>query len=474
VRLTRRQALAGAATGALGAAGIYELVDQLTRGSPKRRPVSQVEPLPDEQHVLGGVSFVEDEGVEVLVPPLHHQVVTARVTAGTSRKALREAQAELEHVLAGLDRAYPATPAGLGLAVVWGKPYFDRYVPKLAARHLPIDRRASGERGRAVGVLLDAIRFPSDPHDLVLDENDLAVHLRSDSSDHVAAATKAIFGGALRGILAATSIRRGFVGGGFGGQHSLPKRMAMAAGVPGASLIPDTAQLFLGFTSTQKAALGPPRIVNLETLGLADLREGYFRHGTTMHVSHLFEDLEAWYLNFDFRERVDTAFRPGQPARPGAQTLHQGAKDVATEASVETSYRRDGAIGHSAAIQTASRLRIDHVAEDGTVYRKGTAIPQRVDFNTLDNPFFWSDDPKRDGLSPSPAAGLHFLVFHPTSDDFRRARLAMDGVLPDGTHLRFQARARGQGFNSVLRATHRQNFLVPPRRHRSFPLAELF
>jgi hypothetical protein len=27
--------------------------------------------------------------------------------------------------------------------------------------------------------------------------------------------------------------------------------------------------------------------------------------------------------------------------------------------------------------------------------------------------------------------------------------------------------------NSVLRTTHRQNFLVPPRKHRSFPLAEL-
>jgi hypothetical protein len=25
----------------------------------------------------------------------------------------------------------------------------------------------------------------------------------------------------------------------------------------------------------------------------------------------------------------------------------------------------------------------------------------------------------------------------------------------------------------VLTTTHRQNFLVPPRRHRSFPLAEL-
>ena len=49
----------------------------------------------------------------------------------------------------------------------------------------------------------------------------------------------------------------------------------------------------------------------------------------------------------------------------------------------------------------------------------------------------------------------------------------MDGVLPDGTKLDVARARRAQGFNSVLTTTHRQNFLVPPRRHRSFPLAEL-
>ena len=49
----------------------------------------------------------------------------------------------------------------------------------------------------------------------------------------------------------------------------------------------------------------------------------------------------------------------------------------------------------------------------------------------------------------------------------------MDGVLPDGTRLDVGPRSRAQGFNSILRTTHRQNFLVPPRTHRSFPLAEL-
>ena len=61
----------------------------------------------------------------------------------------------------------------------------------------------------------------------------------------------------------------------------------------------------------------------------------------------------------------------------------------------------------------------------------------------------------------------------PVQRRLHRNRLAMDGVLPDGTQIALEPRARGQGFNSVLRTTHRQNFLVPPRSHRSFPLVEV-
>jgi hypothetical protein len=192
-----------------------------------------------------------------------------------------------------------------------------------------------------------------------------------------------------------------------------------------------------------------------------------------MHLSHIAEDLEAWYINFDFAERVATAFRPGLNVADGTMTVRQDAKDTASAADNERDYHRDERIGHSGAIQTASRLQADVVGADGTRYPKGTAIPHRADFNTLDNPFAWSATPEGDGMSSGPAAGVHFVVFNPTSDDFHRNRLAMDGVLPGGTRLEFTPRARGQGFNSVLRTTHRQNFLVPPRRHRSFPLVDL-
>jgi len=469
VQLTRRQLIAGAAGGALAATGLYELVDRLTTSPQRPRALG----YPAEQHLLEGVRTVVDGGVEVVVPPLHHQLVTATLKVHESPASLREAQSELEEALRKLDDRFEPTPAGLGVTVAWGLPYFGRFVHAQANRHVPLDRRATAARGRQVRVLEEAIRFPSDLPATILEHNDLAVLLRSDALDRIAEGSKAIFGD-LEGMFRVTSIRKGFAGGGFDGDRSLPKQMATAAGIPGADLIPDSAELFLGFTSTQKSGLGPERIANLETLGYADLgRSTYFAQGTHMHVSHLHEDLEAWYLNFDHQERVDTAFRPGLQVPRDTLTVAQGAEDVQSAQQVRRDYARSRRIGHSGSIQTASRLTEDVVGTDGTVYAKGTAIPHRADFNTLDNPFFWSVDPTGDGLLDSPAAGVHFVVFNPTADDFRRNRLAMDGVLPDGTKLPFEPRSRGQGFNAALTTTHRQNFLVPPRRHRSFPLAEL-
>ena len=459
MRLSRRAFIGGAAVAAAGAgAGIYELIDHLA--STPKRPVAEPAGMPAEQHLID-LATTTSEGVEVVVPPLHHAIVTARV----GETDLRRAQQQLEAVLRGIDATYELSPAGLGLTVGWGMPYFERLVPAQAKAHLPFDRRAQK------AVLLPTRRFPSDPQTTILEDNDVVFLLRSDHVDHIDDARARIV--ALP-FLTVTSVRRGFAGGGFEGGQSLPKKMAVAAGVPGADLIPDGAELFLGFTSTQKAGLGPGTIANHEALGYVDLKSEYFRHGTHMHLSHIAEDLEAWYLNFDFDERVLTAFRPGMTGvKQNAQTVPQGPAQASSETELVRQFHRTGRFGHSASIQATSRLLQDTVGVDGTHYPKGTAIPQRADFNTLDNPFAFSADPTRDRMSKEPSAGVHFVVFNPSGDDFERNRLAMDGVLPGGTTLHVPPRNRAQGFNSVLTTTHRQNFLVPPRRHRSFPLAEL-
>ncbi|HZC77644.1 MAG TPA: hypothetical protein VE258_07835, partial [Ktedonobacterales bacterium] len=83
----------------------------------------------------------------------------------------------------------------------------------------------------------------------------------------------------------------------------------------------------------------------------------------------------------------------------------------------------------------------------------------------------YTADPTANHSSNTPAAGLHFIIFQPTIALFNSVRLAMDGHYPDQT-LPIAPRSPHAGINAVLFTTHRQNYLVPPRRHRAFPLAE--
>src|SRR3989442_6079930 len=101
VPLTRGELVGGAAASALAAAGIYELVDLLAR-APARASAASVAHT-EEQHILQNLRIVSSDGVDIFVPPLHHQVVTAMLRADEAREALAEARAELEHRLRLLD-----------------------------------------------------------------------------------------------------------------------------------------------------------------------------------------------------------------------------------------------------------------------------------------------------------------------------------------------------------------------------------
>jgi hypothetical protein len=481
--LSRREFMMSAAALGAFAASPYDRIDQLAGAARRRSPSSRSllsagRNLPLEQHIFEDLALVVDNGTKVTVPPLHHLVVTANLTVPFSASALQDAQSTLETTLRGLEDSgvLTFTPSGLGLAVAWGLPYFNALPPGLSQPWLPVDLVTSQATGQTTSALLDAITFASDPTGTILEQNDVAFVLASDHLKHVTTAFDAVFNGPVGELMTVTSIRRGFVDGaavGSGGR-SLTKTMALEAGIPGARSIPDSAELFLGFTSTQHATLGPSLIANFEALpGVTDQwPNGYFAHGTTMHLSHIFEDLETWYAETP-QQRAGFAFRPQveHTVTDKTLTLPEGRGHSASFNRIASDFSRFGFIGHSSSMQPVSRLPSPVVDNYGSTYPTGTALSQRADFNTLDNPFAYSSDPAIDHAASNPAAGVHFVVFVPTSSSFNAIRQAMDGQYGSNPPL-------GPGtvhspFNQVLHTTHRQNFLVPPRMHRSFPLAEL-
>jgi hypothetical protein len=502
--LSRRrliQGTAGTLGAALASAGIYKMIDTIAR--PPDRLAVAGSPPSQEQYILQNEQVVKVNGsgvqssngtIAVRVPALHDHVITARLNVPANAKALQEAQHHLESVLLGLERQFPPTPTGVGTTVAWGLPYFHKYIPSLGKTsgffkagtpypaYLPIDLMTSKMEGHTVYALQEARTFPSDQPPpgfgpVRLEHNDVAVLLRSDSLANIMAATNALFGpgGNQAGSLfKVTSIRRGSSGGGFYGQQGLPSKLALAAHIPGAQSIPRQAQGFLGFTTTLQSNMGPGIIANLETLpGLTNQwPNGYFKQGTTMQLSHLFQDLATWYEQSfpQYAQRVQAMLQPGlSPApAPGTLTLQPPGQ---SEADVAQGVQRYHAYGHTGSMSPVDSTTSPTTSNYGVAYPAGTTIPVRGDFDTLDNPFYYTSDPTANHYSKKPAAGLHFIMFQPTIAIFNLVRLAMDGHYSDMT-LPVAPRSPHAGINSVLHTTHRQNYLVPPRRHRSFPLAE--
>jgi len=203
-------ATAGAA---VTSAAIYELVDGIAQ-PPERPAFAASEPWPPEQYIL-------------------QNTLVARVNA------------------AGVNSS-----KGTIAAIAWGLPYFHHYIPSLAKTssffragsayptYLPVDLVTSKMEGRTVYAVQDARTFPSDqpPHGfgpVRLEQNDVAVLLRSDSLANVDTGFNAIFGSGSSqagSLFRVTSIRQGFSGGGFYGQQGLPSKLALAANITGANV----------------------------------------------------------------------------------------------------------------------------------------------------------------------------------------------------------------------------------------------
>ena len=66
---------------------------------------------------------------------------------------------------------------------------------------------------------------------------------------------------------------------------------------------------------------------------------------------------------------------------------------------------------------------------------------------------------------------LQFLIYVPTADFFTRMRTAQ--AAQDLQAANPNVDPDDNGLERFITSTRRQNFLVPPRRHRAFPLVEL-
>jgi hypothetical protein len=118
-------------------------------------------------------------------------------------------------------------------------------------------------------------------------------------------------------------------------------------------------------------------------------------------------------------------------------------------------------IGHEAALQRSSRAA------------NGTPIHIRMDgpgFDSMDVPAFQLFPGGRNVGAGSIQPKLQFLVFMPTAETFRQMRV---DVAAQDLEAQFKVDPLDNGLERFITATRRQNFLVPPRRHRSFPLLEL-
>jgi hypothetical protein len=479
--LTRRGFMRGTAA-LVAARGVYGVLDGLA--TPARAEAATAVSRFQEQYLIDKLEVVLDNQVTAVVPPVYNDVFTAKLAKARTwdKAALKTAQTRLEAALQKVEAPYPATAAGLTIVIAWGLPYFKSYVSG------PWQTKAPLEYGTTRPAVLDAIAFPSDPPDVLLEDNHVAFKIRSDSTDILRSVETQLFGDSTSAayvgdLFDLTSKRIGFLGRGFN-KVSAAKTLALAANVPGADQIPDNSQLMLGFTSTQTAALAPDNLPSFETLPRVtnQFPSGYFAHGCAMHLSHLKlgildelgnnPSLQRWY-GMSYGDRVHAMMSPrnavpttGQPV-----TFPNGPAQVSTLTQVKADAAK-GVAGHNSALQTATRLQADVIDNYGRYRPKGTAVPAREDFNTLDNPFSWYID--ANGVVQTPPAnqpGLHFAVFVPATSKFHAARLAMDGTMPDGTSLGLDPKK--MGINSAMHATHRQNLLVPPRAHRSFPLAEV-
>ncbi|WP_101298267.1 DUF7405 family protein [Halegenticoccus soli] len=406
---TRRKALRrlAAAAGAAGLSGCSRLLrpdpEPGVEGLP---PNPHAERLPRRQFAQEAWLPTDDAGNAV--QPRHRRLLLLRLDAEPSTEAART----VERAMRTLESAYDWRPAGVFHALAWGTSYFERV----------------GALDRAPIEPPQVLSRTDDPDLLAFDA---ALVLSSDVPSHLTAVDGAMFGSRstlngvaverrLGDVFSVSERRTGFLG------EGLPAAHADAEGIPEWG-VPDDAPMFMGFFSGRRRTQAGEDRVAIDSEPFAD--------GTTMHVSHLRQRLDAWWEGLADAGRVARMFSPEfSPA-----DVSSFGDDVPFSDRVRDHGREHGVVGHH-----------EKVAQ---VRRDGEPIVLRRDFNTVDGG----------------RAGVHFVSLQRRLDDFRRTRKAMNGWYVRKEHEGITDR-KNNGILEFIRVASRANFYVPPRNRRSFPL----
>ncbi len=479
---TRRSLLARAAV--LGLAGSTLGALDLVAVAPRAGAAASRRRLPQIQFAIDRYTphAVRMEGVPVRAAPVY----TTFATIALARTPTVADQATLAAALATIESAYPFSPAGVFTIVSYGIPYFERLPGgmggDLVAEHMPglISEPQRYALEEAMPGPTDV--SPANPEvtklrfdvPVQIEANDMLVTLRSDhtevlddvlgwlAGENETLAGTAVGTSGLGELLTVTSRRLMF------NQPGLPRAVAEQQQLPYTETINPNSSMWMSFSDQQVGTSGPPLITTFAgnpdaTLTTAQ-RGAYFARASIQHLSHVILDLEQFYERPQetYTRRVAEMFTanpvpshgyPDQFTDGGGPAflpnVFEGPNAARYEAEAHNTFDGQPHVGHMSGLQRSSR----------TV--NGIPIHIRADgpgFDSLDVPD-GSQQPK-----------LHFSVFVPTADFFvnmRRNQASLDLA------ARYGVPSRNLGLERFTTATRRQNFLVPPRRHRAFPLLEL-
>ena len=474
--VSRRALVLGGTAGALATAfGALELLKEHAV-IPERQAGAAVQPS-DVQFDLGAFTpaAVSMDGVMVKMPTLHTIFATARL----SRTPSRDDQKALEDALDAIEATYPWSPQGVFLETAYGLPYFNRLSRRVVDSHIP------NLRGSRRSVLEEAVPGPTDVHQtnpgikklrfnvpVRIERNDLLFTLRGDNAD-ILSDVLAFLGGSntlhgqrvrsprLRSGMTFTSSRAMFM------QMGMPRKIAESEGLPYAARMNPNSPMFMGFVSQQtesNPAGSTVTFVGPQGHPLTNARSGdYFDNGSVQHLAHDILDLEQWYADDEpFTERVQYMFRSNPiPSEGNADQFVDGGGGLVFPASFQGN---NDALANAQAVNTfEGEHRLGHLSCLHRSSRAADGAPRHL---RADGPGYDNMDVPGGGKLPK----LQFSVYLPTADLF--AQMRKDAASLD-LQEKFDVEAEDNGLERFLTATRRQNFLVPPRRHRSFPLVEL-